>query len=55
MMLREAMAMVGQDILQPIRVSLKKRKCLPEFLRFPSGSLTPPSLFFRAMFGLGRN
>jgi hypothetical protein len=31
-LLREAMAMVGQDILHPVRLVLKKEKGLPEVL-----------------------
>jgi hypothetical protein len=41
-LLREAMAMVGRDILLPIRVRLKKKEILPEFLWLPPGSLIPP-------------
>jgi hypothetical protein len=51
-LLWEAMAMVGQDILHPIWVSLRRRKGLPEFLWFPPGSLTTPSVCFCVAFGL---
>jgi hypothetical protein len=49
-LLREAMAMVGRDILHPIQVNLKRRKGLPKFLLFPLGSLTTPSFCFCASF-----
>jgi hypothetical protein len=45
-LLREALAMVDQDILHPIRVSLKEKESLPEFLCLPSGSLIPPCFCF---------
>jgi hypothetical protein len=45
-LLGEVLTMVDRDILHPIRVGLREKENLPEFIYLPPGSLMPPSFCF---------